>query len=1016
MAKKTHHTSMNLRLRSSVWAVASSLALAAWPLTTEAAGLGKVNVFSALGQPLRAELEIFATREELSGMKAQLASPEAFRQAGVDYTATLSGITLSIDKRPNGQPIIRLSSAKPINDPFVDLLLELNWPTGRLLREYTFLLDPPEFSAKAAAGAGPAIVRPVTAARQPAEARPLTDRPIRAPKPRASEPQPMPSGGGGTHEVKRGETLSSIATDLRPEGVSLDQMLLALFRANPDAFDRGNINRLKAGKILSVPDKAALEAIPKGEARTVIVAQSSDWGNYRRKLAAVAGDAPSKDEGAKQQAVGKITTKVEDKAGTAAEPKDQLKVSKTELPGAKQVPATGRSDEELIAKEKALKDANERLATLERSVAELQRLVELKSQSLADLERQSAGKSASALDVKKPQDEARTTAAVSAGAPASGPATAPPPAGVAPVAPIPGVSSAPSEAAPGQPAEGRPAEPAGQVVAAPAEAKTEIKAEAPKPVEAPKPAAVAPPPPPEEPGFFEELLGSPAALAGGGAIAALLAAYWVVKRRRESTGETPLAESSTLAPAIDSVAAKSVFRSTGGQSVDTSNSLGQTDFSQAGPGSIDTDEVDPVAEADVYMAYGRDAQAEEILLEAKQKDPRRFAIHLKLLEIYLSRKDVKPFDLLATELFKGTGGFGPEWEKAVAMGLQLDPRNPLFASGQQAAPESRGPQETIIETSAAPSDAFARPGQPSQMTVAARAEPVRPGLTSETLAEAKPEPVDLADLDFDLGSRDAQPSEAGDGYLETTLAFPNTAQGDALDFDLATSLPEAVAPTPDSATDGVRLVEDASSLEETMLVAPETQSSSSRADAGLDFEFDLGPEPPTDSTWEAETLTRGEATEVLDVGSAAAEALEFDVSLTESTVLGDAMQHPAFDMSSISLDLAEADRESVAPLPTAGASLDFTFEAEQEDTLVNPNFSIEQTDTELNTQFGAATELATQTEISSSEEVATKLDLAKAYQEMGDLEGARELLQEVVNEGDAAQREAALNLLSGLRE
>ena len=185
MAKKTHHTSMNLRLRSSVWAVASSLALAAWPLTTEAAGLGKVNVFSALGQPLRAELEIFATREELSGMKAQLASPEAFRQAGVDYTATLSGITLSIDKRPNGQPIIRLSSAKPINDPFVDLLLELNWPTGRLLREYTFLLDPPEFSAKAAAGAGPVIVRPVTAARQPAEARALTDRPTRAPKPRA---------------------------------------------------------------------------------------------------------------------------------------------------------------------------------------------------------------------------------------------------------------------------------------------------------------------------------------------------------------------------------------------------------------------------------------------------------------------------------------------------------------------------------------------------------------------------------------------------------------------------------------------------------------------------------------------------------------------------------------------------------------------------------------------------------------------------------------------------------------
>ena len=753
MAKKTHHTSMNLRLRTSVWAVASSLALAAWPLATEAAGLGKINVFSALGQPLRAELEVFATREELSGMKAQLASPDAFRQAGVEFTPTLSGITLSIDKRPNGQAIIRLSSARPINDPFVDLLLELNWPTGRLLRGYTFLLDPPEFSAKSAAAAEPAIARPVAAARQPVEARPSTDRPIRAPKPRAAEQQPMPSDGGGTYEVKRGETLSRIATELRPEGVSLDQMLLGLFRANPDAFDRGNINRLKAGKILSVPDKAALEAVSRGEAKAVIVAQSSDWGTYRRKLAGVAADAPSKDEGARQQAVGKITTRVEDKAGSAAEPKDQLKVSKTEPPGAKQVPASGRSDEELIAKEKALKDANERLASLERSVAELQRLVELKSQSLADLERQSAGKSTSPLDVKKPQDEARTTTAVAGTQPASGPAlaTSPPPSGVAPVPPV--TSTSPDKSA-GPSAEVKPADTVGPAV--PVEAKPEPRAVAPKPVEAPQPAAVVPPTPPEAPGFFEDLLGSPAALAGGGAIAALLAAYWFVKRRRESSGETPLAESSTLAPALDSMEPKSVFRSTGGQSVDTSNSLGQTDFSQAGPGSIDTDEVDPVAEADVYMAYGRDAQAEEILLEAKQKDPRRFAIHLKLLEIYLGRKDVKPFDLLATELFKGTGGFGPEWEKAVALGRQLDPRNPLFASGQQSVPESRGPQETIIETPGAPRDAFAKPGQPctSPMTAAGLAETVRPGLASETQAAAKPEPVDLADLDFDLGTRE----------------------------------------------------------------------------------------------------------------------------------------------------------------------------------------------------------------------------------------------------------------------
>ncbi len=100
MAKKTNLTASNLRLRTSVWAVASALALAALPLASEAAGLGKITVFSALGQPLRAEMEVFATREELAGMKAQLASPDAFKQAGVDYAPTLSGITLAVDKRP----------------------------------------------------------------------------------------------------------------------------------------------------------------------------------------------------------------------------------------------------------------------------------------------------------------------------------------------------------------------------------------------------------------------------------------------------------------------------------------------------------------------------------------------------------------------------------------------------------------------------------------------------------------------------------------------------------------------------------------------------------------------------------------------------------------------------------------------------------------------------------------------------------------------------------------------------
>ena len=1005
MAKKMNDTTANFRLQASAWAVASSLALAALPLASEAAGLGKITVFSALGQPLRAEMEVFATREELAGMKAQLASQEAFKQAGVDYAPALSGVTLSIDKRPNGQPIIRLTSTRPINEPFVDLLLELNWPTGRLIREYTFLLDPPEFAAKTAA-ATPAIVRPLAEARPPVETRALEERSRSAAPSRLRTRAPVQPAvdGGATYEVKRGETLSRIASELRPEGVSLDQMLLGLFQANQNAFDGGDINRLKAGKILLISDKATLEAIPRSEAKTVIVAQSSNWGAYRRRLATVAADVPGREEGARQ-AAGRITTKVEDRAGSAAEPKDQLKVSKTDLPGTKPLPAAKRTDEDLIAKEKALKDANERLASLERNVAELQRLVELKSQNLADLERQSAAKAAPAAEVKKMPEAAASSA------PLPTPAAAPPTSAAAPAVPAKPMES---------PVEVKPAETVAKpeaVTPMPEAAKPEVKAEVPpaatpKPVEMPKARPV--PPPPEEPGFIEWLLSSTASLAAGGTLIALLAAYWLAKRRRAGDGGMPLDDSSALTPVQDSVAPKSVFHATGGQTVDTTHSAPQTDFSQAGPGSIDTDEVDPVAEADVYMAYGRDAQAEEILLEAKQKDPRRYAIHLKLLEIYAGRKDPGPFGVLATELFNATGGVGADWEKAVAMGFQLDPGNPLFGAAGQTEVRPVEPATAIFVAQEPFQNTLTRPELIQAMATAAAGVAGRPeaALTNE-VQEAEPEPVSLADLDFDLGRsepRSAPSDVADDAYLEATLAYPSPAKEETLDFDLAASLPKAELP-PEEDTQEVQLVDDASALEVTMLVASESQPG-----AGLDFEFDLGADLSDEAPADERILAQAEPEQTLDIGSAGTEALEFDIALTDSTVLGDAMQRAGFDLSAINLDLAGGEAPAKEAPKTAGSGAgDFSFE-EEEDTLVNPGFSMEVTDTGVDAPFGSLVDMTMAPDITSSEEVATKIDLAKAYQEMGDLEGARELLQEVVNEGDAAQREVALSLLGGIRE
>ena len=230
--------------------------------------------------------------------------------------------------------------------------------------------------------------------------------------------------------------------------------------------------------------------------------------------------------------------------------------------------------EDQIAKEKSLSEANLRLAMLEKNVADLQKLIELKNQNLAELQKQAADKSMP-VEAKKPVEEAR-------------PQTPPP----APVVVLAKVEPVAVEKPVEKPAEVKAPEPVAKPEEAKPEPKPEVKPEPeaktePKPADEmpkPKPKPVLPPPtPPEEPGFVDGLLDNPLALAGGGGILALIAAYFIARRRRASKQETPLNLSSTLSPQSTSLTANSVFRSTGGQSVDTSHTSDQTDFSQAGP-------------------------------------------------------------------------------------------------------------------------------------------------------------------------------------------------------------------------------------------------------------------------------------------------------------------------------------------------------------------------------------------------------------------------------------------------
>lgn len=1042
MANKTDMTRKYIGLRTSVMAVASCLALSGIPLAAHAAGLGKIVVLSALGQPLRAEIEVSATREELTDMKAQLASADAFKQAGLDYASTLLSIRFSIDKRANGQPVIRLSSDRPINDPFVDILLELNWPAGRLIREYTFLLDPPEVAVKATPPAVSVTIRPAAGkavAAAPAAPAPRATSPIddelrskamanvreQQQKP-AEQPQPAasPAQRSETREVKRGDTLNKIANEVKPQGVSLEQMLVGLLRANQDAFDGGNMNRLKTGKILSVPEKSAIESVPADEARKIVQAQSSDWSAYRNKLAGIAAQTPVKDAAARQESAGKITAKVEDKAAPVVEPKDQLKVSASES-GAKAGSAK-HSEEDLIAKDKALAEANERLRALEKNVADLQKLVELKNQSLAELQKQSAAQPTPAVPAAKPEEVKPEAVKPDAAKPDA-----------APVAPPPALES-------------------------------------PKPVAPVKPTAPPPPPPAPEPGLLDQVLDNPMALAGGGGVLALLVALLVIRRRRASQGEAPLELGSSTSQPFSGLTANSVFRSTGGQSVDTSHGPAQTDFSQAGPGSIDTDEVDPVAEADVYMAYGRDVQAEEILVEARQKDPTRYAIHLKLLEIYSNRKDLQQFETLATDLYGETSGVGADWEKAAAMGLKLDPGNPLYgASAPAALPSAEAPAAAAPSFDLPPAEAAAAapafdagatmvvapPVRDAELDVAAELPPV--AAASPEPVDAMPEPApagELASLDFDLGLDDGaatagQAAAPVEHQLDSqSLSEPTS----VLDFDLAAAPPatlelpvvaeQPAAPEQPAALEQPAAVEPAAAPVFDFPDIPALEAGPEAAPHPLaDLDFDLGTETSAQETTEFAPITPTSSRDAVALQSSEdLDAKVDDISLTESTFLGQPLPEPsAFDLSAIDLDLKEPAVEIPAvpqPVPSAPETVpDLEFESVQASTAVNPNFEIEQAETLISARPVAEpepvadkeaptgqsetlvdphlgespdSEFTQFPEIAASEEVATKLDLANAYEEMGDFEGARELLQEVLNEGDAAQREKAQAILT----
>lgn len=359
-----------------------------------AAGLGKLSLMSALGQPLSAEIDIVtANKDEIPSLRASIASQEAFAQAGIQYEPFFSAVKVSVESRVNGNPYIKLSSPQAINDPFLNLLVELNWASGRILREYAVLLDPAESSPQQVAA--PSVAAPVVVAPQqnkPTEPEIPKKIPPKAKQVPLTENNPSAYRTTGTYgPVVSGDNLSAIARQVLPAGVDLNQMLVALYRANRDAFIAGNMNLLRVGAVLKIPEKSEADAIDKKSASSEIRVQVIDWHNYRAKLASSSREESSRRT-IRQSDQGKITTRIEKQAiSSNAEPKEVLRLSsalqtdgnKDSVTPSNVADRLRMMEEDAIAKNLSLKEANERVAMLEKSVENLKKLLELKDAALA---------------------------------------------------------------------------------------------------------------------------------------------------------------------------------------------------------------------------------------------------------------------------------------------------------------------------------------------------------------------------------------------------------------------------------------------------------------------------------------------------------------------------------------------------------------------------------------------------------------------------------------------------------
>ena len=881
-----------VQVRKLVLAIAAASALSSG--MAHALGLGELTLKSTLNQPLVAEIELLDVKELTAAeVVPSLASPDDFAKAGVDRQAFLNDLSFTPVINANGKSVLRVTSSKPLSEPMVKFLVQVMWPNGRLLRDYSVLLDPSKFSPQTA-----------DAAAQPAPGNAATGAAVSAPVTGASQ--------ASQYTTTARDTLWEIAAKAR-NGASVQQTMLAIQALNPDAFIDGNINRLKTGQVLRLPDAVQSASLPQPQAIAEVAAQNTAWRQGRKYVA---------KQGAGQQQLD-ATNRPRQQAPAPGAAKDNLSLVSAEA-GKAGKGAAGDSkalsnklavtQESLDTTRRDNAELKSRMADLQSQLDKLQRLIELKNNQLAKLQAENGG-------APLPADTAPTPAMPAELVPTpANPAAPATPAGEAPITPV-----APTEAAPATPAVTPVAEPV-------APASDERK--------------------------FNDLLTNPVlmGLIGGGAVILLLLLLLLARRRKaqqeaekhlrmaralaeeqtfttdqdlpDSSFEglevpppavklTPAAAAPAPAPAPAPVIAPVVVTPPIAAPL-------------VSPAADAFDDVLPKAQS--HIDQGRLNQAAALLEEGIKYEPQRSDLRLKLMEVYGQQGDRDAF---------------------VGQERQLVANGENYAQVEKL--KARFPAMAVAVVSGLAAAAVAAELDAQYVKDLLLDEPQAPSTTDDDF-----------DSTFDLSLDDL---EAGSPTVVAPIADTN-GELEAFPADDDLSFESILA----QQTDLKDNLDDLSDFDLDMDLGAETSPAIlAEDDFLLNLDDDLRDLPAAD---------------VPTINEAALDDLElpadFDLSVADDVATTSEPDAFTAELDDVNAELDRMSGDLGGPR--------FTAEDAAATAMDEPEFDF----------------------LSGTDEVATKLDLAQAYIDMGDNDGARDILGEVLSEGDDGQKTEAKDMLSRL--